>query len=375
MRNANEQHRAGALPVSRRRVFLRAMACLTAAGFPAAARTAASSEPTDVQPVLRALLDRNCGLKPEFGGGFSNHVSMALYSLAALGGTGEALVRLAEGSRQGLEPLSPAAGPEITRQSWRKWLGQPEALNGYRTLFAGEVALLGRADALKTYLPGLMPGVAAAAFHALIRTGYGVRFGDDREVADGLAYWATAYLPLGSLGKAGSEGDVTALLAKLREGSRSGRELSGRLISDKMKAAVQEPRFRSTVDALSPADTTLARVAAAAVRLYTQSGDFTLLHAVTGAHAYRQLAPYVAPREEGIRHFWQAIAAAYVSTGAPLLEEPRPGALPPWAPTLERARGSLDAHDIKLVDIAHEEGAHYRDPIYQLAAARRVRLI
>jgi len=32
------------------------------------------------------------------------------------------------------------------------------------------------------------------------RTGYGVRFGDDREVADGLAYWATAFVPLGPVG-------------------------------------------------------------------------------------------------------------------------------------------------------------------------------
>ena len=35
--------------------------------------------------VLASLLQRNHALRPDFGGGFANHVSMGLYSLRALG--------------------------------------------------------------------------------------------------------------------------------------------------------------------------------------------------------------------------------------------------------------------------------------------------
>jgi hypothetical protein len=363
-----------ASPTSQRRIFLQTMAYLAASGVSTPPSAAAEAVPAGVQATLRALLDRNHGLKPDFGGGFSNHVSMALYSLTALGGNSASLIRFAEAHWSSLEALPRAEEPRITSANWRAWLGQSQALNGYRALFAAEGQRLGRAGVLRKYLPALLPGVGAAAFHALIRTGYGVRFGDDREVADGLSYWATAYLPLGPLGKAGTEDDVSALLAKLREGSQKGTELPGRLITDKMKAAVQEPRFRGAVDGLRPSDSTLASIAAAAVRLYLSSGDFTLLHAVTGTHAYRQIAPYIEPREEGIRYFWQAISAAYVGVGAPPVQAAPESDPPPWAPTLQRALPSLDEHDLKLVDIAREEGAFYRDPIYQSAAARRMRL-
>jgi hypothetical protein len=359
-------------PTRQRRAFVQG-ACRRASEVPVAASAAPAGESPGVGPELRALLDENHDLKPDYGGGLSNHVSMGLYSLAALGGTSESLARFAQAHWPALEPLPKAAGPEVRAEHWRAWLGQAEVLNGYRALFGAEVERLGRAEVLRKYLPGLLPGVAAAAFHALIRTGYGVRFADDQEVVDGLSYWATAYLPLGALGKAGGEGDVALLLAQLREGCRSGRVPPGRLITDKMKAAVQEPRFRAAVDGLSPSDSTLASIAAAAVRLYLPNGDFTLLHAVTATHAYRQIMPYVDPRE-GLRYFWQAIAAAYVSVAAPLLEQPPAGEPPAWGPTLERALYSLDEHDLKLVDIAQQESAFYGDPVYQRAAARRLGL-
>jgi hypothetical protein len=40
-----------------------------------------------------------------------------------------------------------------------------------------------------------------------------------------------------------------------------------------------------------------------------------------------------------------------------------------------RTLESVDAHDLKLVDIAREEEAHYGQPVYRRAAARRIRLV
>ncbi|HTV17673.1 MAG TPA: questin oxidase family protein [Polyangiaceae bacterium] len=341
-----------------------------------APRAAGSPSTAPRADVLGALLQRNHGLRPDYRGGLSNHVSMALYALSAMGASAAQLERFAEAHWSRLEPLPAEPGPRVDAGNWTAQLGQREGINGYRALFTSAIARDGRDATLRKYLPGLLPGIGAAAFHPLIRTGYGVRFGDDREVADGLAYWATSFLPLGTLGRAGSERDPRVLLARVNETrSLAGRELPGYLINGKMKAASELPAFASVVDALAPSDTTLAALAGANLRLYLVDGDFTALHAVTGTHAYRMLQPFIAPPELGLRYFWQALVAAYISIGAPRVVDPAASEAPAWRESLSRATASLDEHDIKLVDVAREQGAFYNDALYRRAAARRLGLV
>jgi hypothetical protein len=154
-----------------------------------------------------------------------------------------------------------------------------------------------------------------------------------------------------------------------------GRDLPGHLITGKMKSAAALPEFQAKLNALAPDDTTLAALAAATVRIYADGGNFTALHAVTGTHAFRLLQPFITPPELALRYFWQAVLAAYVSVGAPRVVDPPAGGVPAWSESLGRARASLDEHHIKLVDVAHEQGAFYADPLYRRAAARRLGLI
>jgi len=347
-----------------------ASAAPAALAHPALAREAAAAS------GLAPLLERNRGLRPDYHGGLSNHLSMGLYSLSALGGTPEELVRFAEARWAQLEPVPREPGLPVTRERWTEQLGRREALNGFRAFFDRELATLGRGDTLRRYLPALLPGISAGGFHALIRTGYGVRFADDHEVSDGLAYWAMAYAPLGALGAAGTTEDPRVLYERIAADPQlAGATLPDGLIYEKQRAASELPAFAGVVNALRPTETTLAQLAALSVRLYAQTGNFTLLHAVTGAHAYRMLQPFVEPRERGLRHFWQALVAATISVHAPALVEPSPVAPPPWTESARRARASLDEHDLKLVDIAREEEAFYKDPTYRRAAARRMRLL
>ena len=372
MANDRDDSTSSAVTATRRAWLAGALVSAAPASLaqPALAREAAPGNP------LAPLLERNRGLRPDYRGGLSNHVSMSLYSLSALGGTPDQLARFAEASWGKLEPVPREPGPQLTRDSWREQLGRREALNGFRVFFDQEVAALGREDTLRRYLPALLPGVAAGGFHALIRTGYGVRFADDHEVADGLAYWAMAFAPLGALGAAGTTEDPRVLYERIvAEPQLSGATLSDGLIYEKQRAAAELPGFTGVVNALRPTETTLARIAALCVRLYAQTGGFTALHTVTGAHAYRLLQPFIEPRELGLRHFWQALVAAYVSVHAPALVEPAALTVPPWAESARRARASLDEHDLKLVDIAREEEQFYKDPIYRRAAARRMRLL
>lgn len=355
-------------------------ACATFVGSAQAGGEAPSAThagaPAAKNPALDALLERNHGLRPDYAGGLSNHVSMGLYSLVALGASSAQIQRFAEVHWARLEPLPREPGPVVSAESWKAQLGRREAINGYRAFFTTAIARDGRDATLRKYLPDLLPGVGAAAFHPLIRTGYGVRFGDDREVSDGLAYWATTFLPLGALGPAGTEREPRALLASAhRTPALAGRELPGHLINGKMKSAAELREFRPIADALAPSDATLAALAAASVRLYIDGGDFTALHAVTGSHAFRLLQPYIPAPELGLRYFWQAQLAAYVSIGAPGVVDPPSARVPSWDDSLERARASTDEHDIKLVDVAHQQGSFYGDPLYRHAAARRLGLL
>jgi hypothetical protein len=210
----------------------------------------------------------------------------------------------------------------------------------------------------------------------MIRTGYGVRFGDDREIVDGLAYWATAFASFGPLGQPGRERDPRAALMKIHGDLQSaGRELGRHSVVGRLRAASEQPAFAPAVASLAPTDTTLAGIASAALRLYLQSGDFTVLHVVTGTHAYRQLAPFIEPSAGGVRYLWQALVAVYVSLGAPRLVEPDTNEAPPWSTTVASAVASLDDHDLKLVEVARDEERFYREPLYRRAAARRMRSI
>jgi hypothetical protein len=327
--------------------------------------------------VLTSLLQRNHELRPDFGGGLSNHMSMGLYSLCSLGADAAELQRFAEAHWAQLEPLPTEPGPAISGNAWKTRLGQRDAINAYRALFTQAIARQGRDVTLRKYLPDLLPGIGSAGFHGLIRTGYGVRFNDDREVADGLAYWATAFVTLGSLGPVGREREPRVLLESVHATPTlaAGRDLPGHLITGKMKFAAELPEFRAKVNALAPDDTTLAALAAATVRIFSDSNDFTLLHAVTSTHAYRLIQPFMTQPELGLRYFWQAVLAAYVSVGAPRVVEPPAGDVPSWNESLARARASLDEHDIKLVEVAHEQSAFYADPLYRRAAARRLKLL
>jgi hypothetical protein len=333
--------------------------------------------------LVGPLLARNRQRHP--GSPYSNHLSMGLLSLAALGASPDRIRAKGESALAGIGPF-PTGGPTVSRTNWRDHLGNPDALPGLRALFEQEIATRGMASTLRLYLPALLPGLGAHAFHPVIRTGYGVRFGDPAEVAMGLAYWATTFLPLGPLAPSGAERDpATALSAARRVGALTpqGRRAAGIEKPDRLNIA-SGMRWVSTLPGFGPAasslrtdDGSLAAIARAAVHLHVASGDdFAALHGVTGTHAYRMIEPFVPDRGLGRRYLWQALMAVYVYIGAPDVRTPvADGRLPGWDQVLARAAASNDDHHLKLTDIAREECRHYGDPNYVRAAALHLNLV
>jgi hypothetical protein len=321
--------------------------------------------------VLSTLLERNGELHPQYGGGLSNHVSMALLALSGLGARDEQLVAYAEVAMRKLEPI-PSWEETVDRMSWQTRLGQQRAYRGYERFFLDEITHHGRSDVLARTLPVFLPGLASAGFHCLIRTAYAARFECDEELARGLAYWASHYRDLG-IQEPGTTTSAGAL--ELWQRVRSMESLTGKLASqglivDDLAEVAKRPGFDRVADVVTARGDVLAQIAEVALAAYGATRSFTALHMVTATHAYRVLEPFLPAAIAGRGRLWQMVTAAYVSIGAPEIPEfPRRSA-PPWDEVLDRARRSPNEHVIKMVDTCREEESTFGDPRYRQVAAR-----
>jgi len=314
--------------------------------------------------TLVALLTDGARHAPEFGGGLSNHLPMALLALQRLGADDALLTAWHDRYAARLEPAPPAqAWP--SGDAWPGRLGELAAWPAYRDLFGQWIGHEGGADVLAQALPVLMPGCGAGAFHGPIRVAYAARSGHAGELADALAYWACRFLPLGALPAApGRQADPEPLLRRLH----AGRSKRG-LIFQRMQDAARDRVLHAQVAQLDVDDHTLERLARLSARAYTLSGNFTALHLLTACHAMRVLSAFLDDDGAALRWFWQAWATAVVAAGMTPLPAPP---LQPWDRIVAAARASDDEHVIKLVDSCREEERAYGGDDWRRAASRVV---
>ena len=90
-----------------------------------------------------------------------------------------------------------------------------------------------------------------------------------------------------------------------------------------MRAIALKPEFAPVVDLLAIGPETHDRVARCSLALYAATLDFCALHAVTGTHWLRLIAPRTPDRAAPLRYFWQAIASLVPKIGFPALPERR----------------------------------------------------
>ena len=337
----------------------------------------------DADQVLAALLDRCQAFAPEYGEGLSTHLPMALHALHSLGAPPARLQALFDRIAPGLQPCGPA---------WRTappMLGRIDDFEAWRALLEAELANDGQPALLARHLPRLMPGVAGVAFHGLIRTAHGLAAGHSGELLSGLAYWAARYAPLLPADAGPTTATATLSAAAAPSATRGGLALPdwlaalqalrppggtpARLIAGRMQAWAQVPGFGPAASALRIEADTLAALARHAALLYAASGNFTVLHLVTGCQALRQLLPWLAEPAPALRQFSIAAAAALRASGWPGLKMTPPIAPPAgWPDTVAAAIAANDEHVIKLVAACRAHETATGDPAYQAAAARAV---
>jgi hypothetical protein len=311
-----------------------------------------------------AALAAVAGFDAEYGDGLSSHLPMAVLALQRLGAPAARVRAFARGYAARLRPAPPPqTWPEGA--DWASRLGVGAAWPAYRDLFARRLQLEGTDGLLAALLPRLMPGCGGAAFHGLIRSAYAAQAAQPRELADALAYWACRWADLGPLPRvAATKTDPAAVLRQL---PLPARPPGGRLIADRVATVAALPGFGAVVARLQVDAHTLERLARGSAELYAASGNFTVLHMLTSAHALRVLLPRLADPLPAERAYWHAFAAAWVASGA---RDHGPAPLRPWGAIVAFATASDDEHVIKLVDSCREQERAYGGEVWRRAASR-----
>ena len=351
---------------------------------PASARAISSHRNSATRRGLERTIAWSRQWSAEFPFFLANHLPMVLVALHRMGASDERLEAYCQiyHKQNGLVPV-PEPTAMITHGNWRDFLGQREHEGDYRAFFAGEVARLGATPAAVHYLPELMPGIAASALHAFMRMAYATLTMSNAETSVALAYWAATYLSLGaSRGQAATTDDPVEVLAFMNgPATFKSVETERDLLWHFMQAIALKPEFAPVVDLLAIGPKTHDQVACCSLALYAATLDFCALHAVTGTHWLRLIAPRTPDQATPLRYFWQAIAALAPKIGFPTLpsgdqlEAWRRLPLPDWPEIFREAVAHDDEHDLSLTFSAGEEFKHYGDPLYQYAAAKRLNLV
>jgi hypothetical protein len=328
--------------------------------------------------VLGEVIDEELDFDATTSRGLTNHLPMALVAKAGLGASRDELERFSAKYRTRLVPSS-GSTTRLRSDTWRGAIGHHDAYVDLTDYFTREIEERGVEETLHGHLDVLVDGVSGAAFHGVIRLAYALDVASPARVAMGLAYLASTAMNLGPLeGGAATNDDPEELLRDLSDEWNWRPDDSVGNISARMQLVADQPQFAAIAGSLSLDRTTHVRLADAALHLYASTDDFTALHGVTGLEAISRVRPYVSDVERLDRAAFQALAAAYLSIGAPdiwstmHLSEMAETTTLDESDVAARAACSDDEHVAKIVFTSRRLNAVTSDPLYLAVAERAV---
>ena len=373
-----------------------------AAAEPLPGGEVARPEPDSHEFAGPDTMDDALALLSKSGPGRGNHAPMGAEALVTMG-HGAKVVAWVEAymRHKGMEPRP--TGRVLVAAEQDRTLGDIDRVGDWNATFRHAIAEAPWSDVLRAWLPRLLPGLAGAATHGIIRTSHAVRsLGrvDNalrrNELADALAYWAAFYQPIVPLAGPGAGQDT-------QDGGRQPRRVSQALsdvpivaranrvrgMTGSLRARANDPAFTAIAYSAHPAPgheaSFLSDMSATFAGIYVAHGahaTIPFIHAVTGPAALRLLLPYMEPetQRDSLRYGWQTGAGLWSSFApgpVPVVDE---GALPApgverWRTALDRAAEGGDVHAIKLAELCWREsryGTSGRDAAVYLAAAEDV---
>ena len=336
--------------------------------------------------VLDEGLSRLAATGPEFRGGLSNHGPMAAEALVRLG-RADAVERWLDGYLERLEG-APRPSDRITDATWGDALGRLNRVADWEAYLRAQLGQKPWPDVLARWWPRLLPGVAAAATHGIIRTSHAARSlasagGDDAErrgeLARALAYWAASYVELPGGARPAGGLDVAAAIRALPVLDEPE---TGGLIATRLKDGLPRlPGMGAALAALRPpadgdAGRGLRDLAGEFARVflgYGRAQPIAFLHAVTAPVAAYSVLPLLPPQLARPTYdaLWQVGASLYAVHAGGVTPEPLPAAHPLAPDDLaDLAVAAGDEHAIKLTEACLRLHAEVPDQAFLHAAAR-----
>ena len=342
---------------------------------------------------------------PEFDGWLSNHGPMAAEAMVRHGHAGQ-VHRWLDGYMTRLEEFPRGSGP--IGADWRDALGDPRRIADWTAYFRREVTEQPWHQVLEIWWLRLLPGVAAAATHGVIRTGHAVRAlrqdGADTEhlaeLAHGLAYWAARWQPVPGTPAAGllhgaahspaepvgarlATADALAAVPRIADQSGGIRDRLTRLTElPGWPTALAAPQIPVQAEALGPWLAGLVDAATTRYLWYGHGNGVMLVHSATAPNAIMRTLPALDQQlwAPSVAAAWTAAAAltAIYAPAAPAERATLPD--PPSGPqaveeTFARAVEHGDEHVIKFADTAADVFARTGDTGALAAAIRATHLI
>jgi len=339
--------------------------------------------------ILNESLHRLARTGPEFGGGLSNHGPMAAEALVGMG-RADQVQHWVDGYIARLDD-APRPSGRITDDTWRGALGEARRVADWEAYLAAQLADEPWRDVLARWWPRLVPGLAAAATHGIIRTSHAARglashpsASPERtgELARGLAYWAATYLELpGARRPQGRLAPAAAVDGLPRGGTSPARGLITQVLPAELAGNTELPHAMAALRAPRDVQADLLELAAGFAGQFLAYGHrapIGLLHAVTAPTAARSVLPLLPPEAAADTYdrLWQVGAALVSVYSSGTTRRPVPGGLPPAADDLaDRAVATGDEHAIKLTEACLRLHAERPDPLLLHAAAHASELL
>ena len=314
--------------------------------------------------TLEQALDSMSGLAP-----FTNHGPMAAEALVTLGRAG-AVGPWVEAYKKRFDSRSPGARQKVTRENWREALGDGSRVTDWTEFFNRELKEAAWPGVLGLWVGVLVPGLAAAAAHGLIRTGHAVRSLSAKEtelrrgeLASGLGYWAAYYQPLPEAPNAAAKRLKPAEALQSVPQLPPEKRVRGSIMAQ-LHGLDTFPPFAPAADLVETTDdagrflSELTELFAAVyLKNVNQRNDLILIHTVTAATALRTLAPYLSPAttRRALRYGWQAAAALYSISGDGAANPPPEAREIKRDDLIDRAVYARDEHAIKFTEACLRE--------------------
>lgn len=319
--------------------------------------------------TLKLLLNKAGNYHPHYGNRLATHLPMVLSALSFLGATDEKLEATFNEGTKGLEYLNELEY-SVAVEEIKPYLGDSSKYKNYLKYFNSQISKHGAKTVLKHTLPMLLPGLAASAFHGLIRLAYAIEINNDNEIAISLAYWCAEFQAF-DIGDKKTSDSLESILIKLAPiGVKH--TFSPGIIVDRM-AEIGELLKRENY-ACQPNVISFTDIRKLCLRAFYAQEDFTLLHTVTGCHAFSIIMPYIENKDAALKELWKAILVAYLSTGLSYYTEKLTlsSSNCDFDTIISKALESKDSHVIKLVYSCFKEYSKHKDSLYYTVANRAV---